>query len=122
MHFDDEGGIGARFARYWENCRTLVTGMRRLGFKTYLADEIQAPIIVTFRMPTDLAFDFFTFYDELAAKGFVIYPGKLTRDASFRIGCIGDIRVADIESLLRAVESVLGEMGGGKFTNYLGKR
>ena len=119
---DDEGGIGARFARYWENCRTLVTGMRRLGFKTYLADEIQAPIIVTFRMPTDLAFDFFTFYDELAAKGFVIYPGKLTRDASFRIGCIGDIRVADIESLLRAVESVLGEMGGGKFTNYLGKR
>ncbi len=111
---NDEGGIGSRFARYWENCHTLVTGMRRLGFETYLADEIQAPIIVTFRMPADPAFDFATFYDALAARGFVIYPGKLTEDASFRIGCIGDIRSPDIKSLLRAVESVLGEMGGNK--------
>jgi len=111
---DDEGGIGARFARYWENCRTLVTGMRRLGFETYLADEIQAPIIVTFCMPADPAFDFITFYNALATRGFVIYPGKLTKDASFRIGCIGDIRAPDIKSLLKAVESARDEMGGGK--------
>jgi 2-aminoethylphosphonate-pyruvate transaminase len=108
---DAEGGIGGRFARYWENCRTLVTGMRGMGFETYLPDDIQAPIIVTFRMPQDAAFDFAAFYDALAARGFVIYPGKLTKDDSFRIGCIGDIRATDIEDLLRAVESVIAEMG-----------
>ncbi len=110
---DAEGGIGGRFARYWENCRTLVSGMRQLGFETYLADDVQAPIIVTFHMPADPAFDFAAFYDALAARGFVIYPGKLTRDASFRIGCIGDVQASDMENLLNAVKSVLDEMGVG---------
>jgi 2-aminoethylphosphonate-pyruvate transaminase len=108
-----EGGIAGRFARYWENCRTLVAGMRRLGFATLLADEVQAPIIVTFRMPGDSSFDFTAFYDALARHGFLIYPGKLTAEASFRIGCIGDIRARDMENLLVAVESVLGDMGIG---------
>ena len=47
---DDEGGVAGRFARYWENCRTLVEGMRGLGFETLLGDAVQAPIIVTFRV------------------------------------------------------------------------
>ena len=106
-----EGGIGGRFARYWENCRALVSGMRGMGFETYLPDGIQAPIIVTFRMPRDAAFEFIAFYDALAAHGFLIYPGKLTDAPSFRIGCIGDIRAQDIENLLAAVKSALGELG-----------
>ena len=106
-----EGGIGGRFARYWENCRALVSGMRGMGFETYLPDGIQAPIIVTFRMPRDAAFEFSAFYDALAAHGFLIYPGKLTDAPSFRIGCIGDIRAQDIENLLAAVKSALGELG-----------
>ncbi len=108
---DAEGGIGGRFARYWENCRTLVSGMRGMGFETYLPDDIQAPIIVSFRIPRDPAFDFTAFYDALVQHGFLIYPGKLTGEASFRIGCIGDIRARDMEDLLGAIKSVLGEMG-----------
>ena len=106
-----EGGIGGRFARYWENCSTLVSGMRAMGFETYLPDDIQAPIIVTFRMPRDPAFDFSAFYDALARHGFLIYPGKLTDAPSFRIGCIGDIRVEDMENFLKAIKSVLRELG-----------
>lgn len=41
----EEGGIAARNARYRENHRTLVDGMRRLGFETLLPDEWQSPII-----------------------------------------------------------------------------
>lgn len=108
---EKEGGIGARFARYWENCRTLVSDMRALGFETYLPDETQAPIIVTFRMPRDPAFDFGAFYDALARHGYLIYPGKLTGDASFRIGCIGDVRAEDMENLLAVIGAVLEEMG-----------
>ena len=38
-----EGGIAARHARYSENHRTLVEGMRSLGFRTLLPDEAQSP-------------------------------------------------------------------------------
>src|SRR5271163_2505906 len=46
--FQSQGGQPARLARYTENCATLVTGMRALGFNTFLPDALQAPIIVTF--------------------------------------------------------------------------
>ena len=36
-----------------------------------------------------IAFDFGRFYDLMKAKGFIIYPGKLTVVDSFRVGCIG---------------------------------
>ena len=53
-----EGGVAGRGARYRENCRVLVDGMRALGFETLLPDALQAPIIVTFRMPDDPALRF----------------------------------------------------------------
>ena len=39
-------------------------------------------------------FDFERFYTALATRGFVIYPGKLTRAESFRIGCIGALEAS----------------------------
>ncbi|SDD20147.1 2-aminoethylphosphonate--pyruvate transaminase [Belnapia rosea] len=105
-----EGGPAARLARYGENCRTLLAGMRRLGFELYLDQALQAPIIATFRMPEARPLAFDAFYDALAARGFLIYPGKLTQAETFRIGCIGAISRSDIERLLGAVETVLGEM------------
>ena len=106
-----EGGIAGRGARYRENCRLLVAGMRALGFETLLPDELQAPIIVTFRMPADPRFVFEDFYDRLRAQGYVIYPGKLTVAPSFRIGCIGRIGPAEIEGALAAIRQTLAEMG-----------
>ena len=75
--FDAEGGVPGRGGRYAENCRILIDGMRALGFETLLPDHLQAPIIVTFRMPVDANFIFQTFYDKLKERGYVIYPGKL---------------------------------------------
>jgi 2-aminoethylphosphonate-pyruvate transaminase len=109
--FEEEGGVAARNARYSENCRTLVQGMRDLGFETLLPDDLQAPIIVTFHMPADPKFDFAAFYDKLAERGYVIYPGKLTVALTFRIGCIGRIVKEDIEAALAAIAEVLSEMG-----------
>ena len=108
---DGEGGVAGRFARYWETCRTLVDGMRGLGFETLLADAVQAPIIVTFRAPADPAWAFQDFYDRLAARGFVIYPGKLAQVESFRVGCIGAFRADTMARFVAAAEAVLREMG-----------
>ncbi|MDH5750339.1 MAG: 2-aminoethylphosphonate--pyruvate transaminase, partial [Rhodospirillales bacterium] len=89
--FEEEGGVAGRNKRYANNCRILVEGMRKLGFKTLLGDNLQAPIIVTFHIPADPNFHFETFYGRLRDRGYVIYPGKLTVADSFRIGCIGHL-------------------------------
>ena len=106
-----EGGVAGRGARYRENCRVLVDGMRELGFETLLPDALQAPIIVTFRMPEDPCFDFERFYDGLKARGYVIYPGKLTVAPSFRIGCIGRLDARQMRGAVAAVREVLDEAG-----------
>lgn len=106
----EEGGIAGRGARYARNHRLLVDGMREIGFETLLADAIQSPIITTFIEPADPNFSFQSFYDLLAKRGFVIYPGKLTAAPTFRVGTIGEIDAADVFGLLTAVRAVLREM------------
>lgn len=100
----EEGGVAARAARYRENQRTLVEGMRKLGFTTLLSDEHQSPIITSFNFPDHEDFTFDEFYNRLKEKGFVIYPGKVTDVNTFRIGNIGAVTPAKIKDLLVAIE------------------
>jgi 2-aminoethylphosphonate-pyruvate transaminase len=109
--FQAEGGQKGRGGRYAQNGKVLIDGMRTMGFRTLLPDALQAPIIVTFHMPTDPQFVFQRFYDELKDRGYVIYPGKLTVADSFRIGCIGRIYPKDMQGALGAVRDVLADMG-----------
>jgi 2-aminoethylphosphonate-pyruvate transaminase len=109
--FVEEGGQRARLARYTENCRTLVEGMARLGFKPLLAADVQAPIIVTFHAPADARYDFKRFYDGAKARGFILYPGKLTQIETFRVGCIGAIGPNEMRQAVDAVADTLAEMG-----------
>jgi 2-aminoethylphosphonate-pyruvate transaminase len=106
-----EGGVGIRHARYRDNCDVLVAGMRAHGFAPYIDPDIQAPVIVTFRIPPGGWFVFEQLYDFLAERGVLIYPGKLTQAPSFRIGCIGAIGQADIRRALDAVGAFLAEHG-----------
>jgi len=106
-----EGGTAGRGGRYAKNCRILVDGLRALGFETLLPDALQAPIIVTVRMPADPKFNFETLYDRLSRRGYVIYPGKLTVADSFRIGCIGRLGEAEMRGVLENIKQILGEMG-----------
>ncbi len=108
--FDAEGGVAGRGGRYAENCAILIDGMRALGFEPLLPDHLQAPIIVTFRMPVDKNFVFQTFYDRLKDRGYVIYPGKLTVADSFRIGCIGRLYPSHMRGALAAIREILDEM------------
>jgi 2-aminoethylphosphonate-pyruvate transaminase len=111
LEHEAEGGIAGRGRRYRENCRLLIEGMRAMGFAPLLPPDLQAPIIVTFRMPADPRFIFEAFYDRLRAKGYAIYPGKLTVAPSFRIGCIGRIGPEQIQGALAAIRSTLNELG-----------
>ncbi len=109
--FETEGGVDGRYARYSNNCQILVDGMGKLGFETLLPSELQAPIIVTFKMPADPAFDFQVLYDQVKDRGFVLYPGKLTVAPSFRVGCIGHLGADDMNEALSVMSDVLAELG-----------
>lgn len=99
-----EGGVEARHDRYCKNHEVLVKGMEKLGFKTLLPAAIQSPVITSFLYP-DKDFDFKSFYQKLKAKGFVIYPGKISQADTFRIGNIGDVYPEDFEHLIEAVQA-----------------
>ena len=106
-----EGGVAARGARYTRNRDVMVDGMRQLGFETLLKDRWLSPIIVTFFCPADEGFVFEQFYQLMKAKGFIIYPGKLTVVDSFRIGCIGQMDEHVMRQVVAAAKSTLDEMG-----------
>ena len=110
---DAEGGVEARHNRYLNNHKTLVEGMRSIGFKTLINDEFQSPIITSFHCPDLEAFDFQNFYDALKERGFVIYPGKVSNADCFRIGTIGDIFKDDILELLKRIEEVMSGLKEG---------
>ena len=111
LQHEEEGGVPGRLARYACNKDVLVDGMRAMGFETLLDDAWLSPIIVTFFCPADPSFAFRRFYDEIKARGFIIYPGKLTEVESFRIGCIGQVDEGVIRDLLDAVREALRAMG-----------
>ncbi|MEF7615849.1 2-aminoethylphosphonate--pyruvate transaminase [Aquincola sp. MAHUQ-54] len=109
--YEEEGGQPARLARYTGNFDTLVGGMAALGFQTFLAPEHLSPIIVTFLAPDDARYDFKAFYAGAKARGFMLYPGKLTEVETFRVGCIGAIGRAQMQQAVDAVAHTLREMG-----------
>lgn len=104
-----EGGPPARLARYAANLEVMAEGLGRLGFPLYLDRAVQAPVIATFRPAPGRPWEFGRFYDGLLARGFAIYPGKLTAEPSFRIGCIGAVHPADMRRLVAAVAEVVAD-------------
>ncbi|NUM53726.1 MAG: 2-aminoethylphosphonate--pyruvate transaminase [Candidatus Hydrogenedentes bacterium] len=111
VELEQEGGVEGRAARYRNNYETLVNGMRALGFQEYLPKDRQGYIITSFRYPNDKKFSFEAFYSALNAKGYVIYPGKVSNADCFRIGNIGRIFEPDVRDLLRAVAETVRDMG-----------
>jgi len=109
--YREQGGQPARLARYTANCEMLITGMKEMGFKSFLDPKIQAPIIVTFHAPADPRYAFKAFYDKVRDKGFVLYPGKLTQVETFRVGCIGAIGPDEMRHAVNAVRDALRELG-----------
>lgn len=108
--YNEEGGLPARHQRYIDNCNALLDGMTRLGLRSFLPASIQAPIIVTFHAPRDSRYRFEDFYERVKAKGFLLYPGKLTEVDTFRVGCIGCVGTDGMNAAVDAVAQVLRDM------------
>jgi 2-aminoethylphosphonate-pyruvate transaminase len=84
--------------------------MARLGLRSFLPPPIQAPIIVTFFAPDSPRYTFKGFYDAVKARGYILYPGKLTTLETFRVGCMGQLGERGIAGAVEAVGQVLADM------------
>ena len=105
-----EGGAPGRLARYKKTAKALRDGMRRIGLTPLLGDNETGPIIQTFATPRDPNFDFTRFYEGLKQRGFIIYPGKLTKKPSFRVGNMGALDHKVMAMLVEATEATLEAM------------
>ena len=110
LQYAEEGGLPARHQRYANNCQALLDGMAELGLRSFLPAAIQAPIIATFHAPSDPRYQFKAFYERVKAKGFILYPGKLTQVETFRVGCIGHVDADGMRAAVKAIAEVLHEM------------
>jgi 2-aminoethylphosphonate-pyruvate transaminase len=110
LQYAEEGGLPARHQRYADNCQALLDGMAALGLRSFLPAEIQAPIIVTFHAPQDARYQFKDFYERVKAKGFILYPGKLTQVETFRVGCIGHVDATGMQAAVTAIAQALQDM------------
>ncbi|ALI03293.1 2-aminoethylphosphonate--pyruvate transaminase [Pseudomonas sp. FW306-02-F02-AA] len=110
LQYNEEGGLPARHQRYANNCQVLLDEMAKLGLCSFLPTAIQAPIIITFHAPKDPRYQFKAFYERVKAKGFILYPGKLTQVETFRVGCIGHVNQAEMRAAVAAIGEVLREM------------
>jgi len=104
------GGREARLGNYRRNCDELISGMEKLGLTPFLPSSIQAPIIVTFHAPKSPNYQFKSFYDAVKAKGYILYPGKLTQIETFRVGCMGQLGPLGMNGAVKAIEEVLASL------------
>jgi 2-aminoethylphosphonate-pyruvate transaminase len=102
-----EGGRETRLNTYQKNCRELIEGMSTLGMKPFLNPDIQAPIIVTFHAPPSAHYEFKKFYDAVKARGYILYPGKLTTLETFRVGCMGELGDRGMKGAVQAIAEVV---------------
>jgi 2-aminoethylphosphonate-pyruvate transaminase len=103
------GGREARLKTYEQNCADLIGGMAKLGMRPFLPSHIQAPIIVTFHAPQSARYEFKTFYNAVKAKGYILYPGKLTALETFRVGCMGQLGPQGMHGAVKAIAEVIND-------------
>ena len=112
-----EGGVKSRNKRYMQNCNFIRQEMQKIGFNCIVKDSLQAPIIVTFETPRSITSRFSEFYNRLSNEGYIIYPGKITKMNTFRIGCIGNINLRDFKKLSKNYRKYSWHKNAGYGTN-----
>eukprot|EP00392_Amoebophrya_sp_AT5.2_P011086 g11161.t1 len=112
VEWEQEGGWRARGGRYQANYEVIKRGCDELGLDFYVPEAHRGIIITTVLSPSeDPSWDFPFLYDYLQQRGFVIYPGKLAKADSFRIGSIGKIYPEDCENFVLVLKDAFAKMG-----------
>lgn len=99
-------GESAKWARHTRIIEAIHAGLRRLGLRETIPQEIQSGLVVAVDYPS-ADFDFAKVHDYCYARGFTIYPGKMQATRTFRLCALGAIDAPDIEDFFSVLEEAL---------------
>lgn len=94
--------IEKRYLRYAEMNQYIRSEMESLGFSAYIPREHNSIVITSFFEPA--GFNFHKFHFFLKEQGFVIYPGKVSKNKTFRLSNIGHIDMETVKKFILAVK------------------
>lgn len=95
-----------RHQRVWEQ---IYIGLDKLGFKTTIEKRNQSKLVVSVEYPKDENWEFNRVHDYCLARGFTIYPGKISNTNTFRLCSLGAIDEEDIKAFFVVFEEALRE-------------
>jgi 2-aminoethylphosphonate-pyruvate transaminase len=107
-------GIENRYARYVSCWDILVKAVKKLGLSMLVPEAVQSKLITAIIEPASPDYSFEALHDLARAKGFTIYPGKLSGANTFRIANIGDIRPNEMAAFTTLLEEYMRSIGQGK--------
>ena len=99
-------GVGNRIAHYRSISQLLRTGLRELGLKLLLPEELYSNTMTSVYLPPGISFQ--ELHDEVKEKGFVIYNSQgYLQGKVFMLGVVGVITDKDIREFLVVLSGVL---------------
>ncbi len=103
-------GIENRISHYHEISKLLRAGLKKLGLKLYLPEELYANTMTSVYLPA--GFSFQALHDTIKEKGFIIYnaQGQL-KGKLFMLGVVGVITEKNIRDFLTVLGEVLKRKG-----------
>ena len=104
-------GEAAKWARHTRVFEAIHQGLAELGFRNAIRREWQAGLVVSAIYPDDPNWDFEKVHDYCYARGFTIYPGKITGANTFRLCALGAIDAADIRDFFAVFREALSVNG-----------
>jgi aspartate aminotransferase-like enzyme len=107
---DGKGGKEWFFDLYAERSRRIREGVKKLGLTMFPKSGYESPTVNCVNAPAGI--DGVAVYERMRGEGFELAKGYGTvQNLTFRIGNMGYIESADIDSMLEALGSVLVDLG-----------
>ena len=99
----EEEGITNRYKRYEKLNNIIRENLESLGLKALIPKEKNSIVITSFIEP--IGFDFYSFHGFLKSNGYVIYPGKIESNNTFRLSNIGELTEEDVYNFINSVKT-----------------
>lgn len=104
-------GEQAKWARHTRVFQAICGGLEALGFRQVIRPDWRAGLVASARYPDDPNWSFEKVHDACYARGFTIYPGKISTANTFRLCALGAIDEADIRDFFTVFRQVLEQTG-----------
>ena len=104
-------GEQAKWARHTRVFNAICAGLEELGFRQVIRPEWRSGLVASAIYPDDPNWSFEKVHDYCYARGFTIYPGKISTTNTFRLCALGAIDEADIRDFFAVFRQALAETG-----------